>query len=76
LKRMTPAELQCLFEGLSADHEWFDAVTDTHAALDPSSGERLSGPGRPCDVKCQAIHPLKESLLLIGLACLCLASSI
>jgi hypothetical protein len=76
LKRMTPAELQCLFEGSPADHEWFDAVTDAHAALDPSNDERLSGPGRPYEVKCQAIHPLKESSLLIGLAYLCLASSI
>jgi hypothetical protein len=29
-------ELQCLLEGLPADHEWFDAVTDARAALDPS----------------------------------------
>jgi hypothetical protein len=35
-KSMTPAELQCLFEGLPADHEWFDAVMDACAALDPS----------------------------------------
>jgi hypothetical protein len=77
LKRMTPAELQCLFEGLPADHEWFDAATDAHSVLDPSDNEWLSaGPGRRCEVKHQAMHPLKESSLLVGLAHLCLASSV
>jgi hypothetical protein len=72
---MTPAELRCLIEGLSGDHEWFDVATDERPALVPSNDERLPGSGRPHQVKCQAIHPLKESLLLIGLAHLCPASS-
>jgi hypothetical protein len=76
LKHMAPAELQRLFEGLPADHEWFDAVAAARSALDPSNDEWLpAGPGRRCEVKHQAMHPLKESLLLTGPACLCPASS-
>lgn len=35
LRRMTEPELECLFEGLPADHEWFDAVAEAYAAFDP-----------------------------------------
>ena len=37
LKRMTQSELQCVFEGLSTDHQWFDAVVEAYTAFDPEA---------------------------------------
>jgi hypothetical protein len=37
LARMTPEEIECLFNGLDRDHPWFNAVVIAYAATDPSA---------------------------------------
>jgi hypothetical protein len=37
LARMTPEEIECLFDGLGPDHPWFNAVVTAYAAIDPSA---------------------------------------
>ena len=37
LARMTPEEIECLFDGLGPDHPWFNAVVTAYAATDPSA---------------------------------------
>ena len=36
LARMTPEEIECLFDGLGPDHPWFNAVVTAYAT-DPSA---------------------------------------
>lgn len=37
LARMTPEEIECLFNGLDRDHPWFNAVVTAYVATDPSA---------------------------------------